>query len=112
MDRLFRDWRFALLWAVGISALAAAYFAQGGGHEDLLASPQTEAAATAPAPAANSPPVAAPVADSGEEQANFGEPVMDTTGFEPNPSEPDDSASASPQAGSGPAASGPAPEEQ
>jgi hypothetical protein len=107
MDRLFRDWRFALLWVVGISALAAAFFARGGGHEELLAKPQPEASATAPAPAASPAPVAAPAADAEDEQEKFGEPVMDTTGFEPSPPEPDESASASPQA-----TSAPAPEEQ
>jgi hypothetical protein len=54
MDRLFRDWRFALLWVIGISALAAAFFAKGGGHEDLLAQPQ------AAGPAASSPALASP----------------------------------------------------
>jgi len=109
MDRLFRDWRFALLWVIGISALAAAYFAQGGGHEQLLASPQPEVATTAPASAADPKPAAAPApaADGGEEQANFGDPVMDTTGFEPSPPEPQESASPTAQA-----ANAPAPEEQ
>lgn len=97
MDRLFRDWRFALLWVVGISALATAFFARGGGHEQLLATPQPEAPAPAPAPAENPTPPAAPPIDPAEEQEKFGEPVMDTTGFEPSPSEPEESASASPQ---------------
>lgn len=102
MDRLFRDWRFALLWVVGISALATAFFARGGGHEELLAKPQPEASAIAPAAPASPAPAAAPVADAEDEQAAFGEPVMDTTGFEPSPPEPDESASASPKATSGP----------
>jgi hypothetical protein len=35
---LFTNWKFALLWAVGISASVAAFFAEGGGHEQLEAS--------------------------------------------------------------------------
>lgn len=104
MNRLFRDWRFALLWVVGISALATAFFAKGGGHEQLLASPQPTASVAAPVPSASPAPPPAPAADGGEEQDKFGEPVMDTTGFEPSPAEPDESASAAPQAASTPAA--------
>ena len=35
---LFRDWRFALLWAIGLTAGVAAFFSQGGGHEQLVKS--------------------------------------------------------------------------
>lgn len=108
MDRLFRDWRFALLWVVGISALAAAYFAQGGGHEQLLATPQPEAAATGLAPGGSQRHVVGPaaVAEGGEEQSNFGEPVMDTTGFEPSPAEPAEAAGPAAQEPNAPAPEG------
>lgn len=33
--RMFRDWRMALLWAVGLMASVAAFFSDGGGHEAL-----------------------------------------------------------------------------
>lgn len=108
MDRLFRDLRFALLWVVGISALAAAYFAEGGGQELLQSPPQPESQATDPASAGRSNPAeaAAPVAE-GEEQQAYGEPVMDTTGVEPSPPEPGESASPAAQG-----AGAPGPEEQ
>lgn len=92
MDRLFRDWRYALLWVIGISAIATAYFAEGGGHEQLQA--QQQPAAVAPPPAAVRPaPSAAPAPQDGDESTQFGEPIMDTTGFDPNPAEPGPAAS-------------------
>lgn len=94
MDRLFRDWRYALLWVVGISALAAAYFARGGGHEDLMAQPQAAVPTSQPVAGSSPAPAPAPAADAGEEATKFGEPVMDTTPFEPSPAEPNEAASA------------------
>lgn len=35
VDSLFRSWKAAALLAVGISTLAAAFFADGGGHESF-----------------------------------------------------------------------------
>lgn len=35
VESLFRNWKSAALLAVGISTLAAAFFAEGGGHESL-----------------------------------------------------------------------------
>ena len=94
MDRLFRDWRFALVWVIGISALAAAFFAECGGHEDMLAQPQA-AGPAASSPALASPaPIATPTKPADERTLQFGEPVMDTTPFEPSPVEPEDAASA------------------
>lgn len=94
MDRLFRDWRFALLWVIGISALAAAFFAEGGGHEDMMAN-QPPAAPSAAQPVAASPaPGPAPTAPLNEKTPSYGEPVLDTTPFEPSPVEPQDAASA------------------
>lgn len=37
---LFSNWKIALLWAIGISASVAAFFADGGGHEQLEQSAQ------------------------------------------------------------------------
>lgn len=107
MERLFRDWRFALLWVVGISALAAAYFAKGGANEQLAALKPPEAQATPSASAsAPSPAATAAAAADGEEQQAFGEPVMDPAGIDPSPPEPGEAASPAAQG-----ASAPAPEE-
>ena len=35
VDSLFRSWKAAALLAVGVSTLAAAFFADGGGHESF-----------------------------------------------------------------------------
>ncbi len=52
---IFRNWKFALLWAIGLTASAAAFLERGGGHEQLEASArqiraQHEQTAAAPAP--------------------------------------------------------------
>lgn len=86
---LFTNWKVALLWAIGISASVAAFFADGGGHEQLEASAeqirekrgnpyrdQTEAAEPAAAPARVAAPVEEPEEAEPEEPA-FGEPMMD-----------------------------------
>lgn len=85
---LFSSWKFALLWAIGISASIAAFFADGGGHEQLEVSAQqirekrsnpyredAEAAepVKAPAPAAS----AAPASEEEDEEPAFGEPSLD-----------------------------------
>lgn len=89
MGRLFRDWRYALLWVLGISALAAAYASDSGSYNksQLAGAPATAAMAK---PGLTPPKPAKGQEDgSNEEQApGFGEPVMDTTPFDPNPIEP------------------------
>ena len=83
MDRLFRDWRFALLWVIGISAMAAAFFARGGGNE------QASAAVVPPVPAMATQAQQGELPRQAEEDSiKFGEPLMDTTPFDPNPPEP------------------------
>lgn len=86
---LFRSWKIAAFWAIGISALVAAFFAEGGGHEqfeqsaqqirDKRANPERrEAPAAAPRPA----PSASPAAMDEEPEPAFGEPTMPTGGDE------------------------------
>lgn len=93
---LFRDWRFALLWAIGLTASAAAFVSAGGGHEELaegaeeirasrqgdgaMTVPPEPAAAAAPDPAVQSVPVA-----EEDEGPRFGEPQLDTTPLDPTP---------------------------
>lgn len=102
---LFTNWKFALLWAIGISASVAAFFADGGGHEQLEASaqqirekrsnpyrkdaePEVQPAAVAPAPAPEAEP----------EEPAFGEPMSDEFGGEnvppPKPGQPPSSEAA------------------
>jgi hypothetical protein len=85
---LFSNWKFALLWAIGISASVAAFFADGGGHEQLEVSAQqirekrsnpdrqdaqAEEPVAAPAPA----PSAVPASEEEDEEPAFGEPSLD-----------------------------------
>jgi hypothetical protein len=86
---LFSSWKFALLWAIGISASVAAFFADGGGHEQLEASAQQirekrgspgrqdarEAEPAAPAAAAS-----VPAEEAEPEEPAFGEPMTDEFG--------------------------------
>jgi hypothetical protein len=94
---LFRDWRFALLWAIGLTAGVAAFFAEGGGHEDLARSAAEIKAArqvtdgSASAPVAAPAQASAPVAEE-DEGLSFGEPLADTTPLDPTP--PDEAANA------------------
>jgi hypothetical protein len=84
---LFNSWKFALLWAIGISASVAAFFADGGGHEQLEASAEQirekrgspyrqEAEAARPVP---QPAVAAvdPATEDEPDEPEFGEPMFD-----------------------------------
>jgi hypothetical protein len=78
---LFRDWRFALLWAIGISASVAAFFADGGGQERLAANAQEirEKRGAAHRQGANEAQPIAGAPESEEEPAEpaFGEPMSD-----------------------------------
>lgn len=89
MDRLFRDWRYALLWVIGISAMATAYFAEGGGYEDLQARSAAQSPPGAPPAAvrASSQPSGPNAVALDEKAPRFGDPVLDTTPFDPNPVE-------------------------
>lgn len=96
MTRLFRDWRFALLWVVGIAAVAASYVAD---------RPGPAALAEAPTPTVPHPQVSAAPAPpqpheqlEAEEEVAFGDPMAEPTGFDPNPADPDASQTASPPA--------------
>lgn len=103
MDRLFRDWRYALLWVIGITTIATAYFAKGGGHEDLLAQSSGQPATRSqqvPA-AAQGHPQGAAAAPIDDKAPQFGEPVLDTTPFDPNPVEAGPAPSAAPSAAAG-----------
>ena len=88
---LFRDWRFALLWAIGLTASVAAFFSQGGGHEELAKSTrEIEAARQAQdETSANPAPDAATTATAIEEDEGpaFGDPQLDTTPLDPTPKE-------------------------
>jgi hypothetical protein len=90
MNRLFRDWRFALLWVIGISAMTAAYFSDGTIRDQQLAkspaSPAPAAVQLKPGPSAIGP--------AEDKSPGFGEPVMDTTPFDPNPADPEQSPAA------------------
>ncbi len=37
---IFRNWKFALLWAIGLTASTAAFFERGGGNDQLAARAQ------------------------------------------------------------------------
>jgi hypothetical protein len=85
---LFSSWKFALLWAIGISASVAAFFADGGGHEQLevgaqqirdkRSNPYRQDAQVAEKAAVPAPtPSAAPVSAEEDEEPAFGEPSFD-----------------------------------
>ncbi len=84
---IFRNWKFAALWAIGISASVAAFFEPGGGQEQLAASAEkieTAKAMESVAPAPPPPPVDEVVVDEplSDEEATAAEasaPVMDNT---------------------------------
>jgi hypothetical protein len=99
MGRLFRDWRFALFWVVGISFMASAFVSDNDGYEQSLARLRAQAPipANAAVARATSQPHPAPAkSEPAEELAKFGEPLMDTAPFDPNPLEPAPAASAVP----------------
>lgn len=91
MQQLFRNWKFAALWAVGISASIGTFFTEGGGHEELELSAKqirerrgsSDAQTTArpvyqPLPA--QPTVAPADAVPDTEDPAFGEPSLDQDG--------------------------------
>lgn len=91
---LFRDWRFALLWAIGLTFSVAAFFSEGGGHEQLeQQADQIRANRATQAEMLNGPvnPESATGAmepgSENEMEHQFGDPVADTApldpGFEP-----------------------------
>lgn len=59
---IFRDWKIALLWAIGLTASTAAFFERDGGHDQLEASAaqiRAQKAQLAPVPS-YAPPSAQP----------------------------------------------------
>jgi hypothetical protein len=83
---LFNSWKIALLWVIGISASVAAFFADGGGHEQLEASAgqirekrgnadRTETAAAKPA--VQAAPAETPSEEAEPEEPAFDEPMAD-----------------------------------
>lgn len=84
MTRLFRDWRFALMVVLGIAAMAASYAAQEPSNPDPLPqAPVAQPPQPKPSPRAmaSSPSTEPDV----ERETSFGEPVLDPSGFDPNP---------------------------
>lgn len=86
VDSLFRSWKSAALLAVGVSTLAAAFFADGGGHESFeesAAQIRDRRAGTAqqgPVVQVNPGPVATPIPGSQvtvteEVEPEFGAPM-------------------------------------
>lgn len=84
---IFRNWKFAALWAIGISASVAAFFEPGGGQEQLAASAEKiETArtlennvASLPAPPVDEVVVDEPLSEEEVAVAEAGAPVMDST---------------------------------
>lgn len=83
---LFSSWKVALLWAIGISASVAAFFADGGGHEQLEVSAQQirekrgnpyRREAHVPLPVKEPSDAAPPAAESEPDEPAFGEPMAD-----------------------------------
>ena len=84
---IFRNWKFAALWAIGISASVAAFFEPGGGQEQLAASTEKIETARAlennvasqPAPPVDEVAVDEPLSEEDTAAAEAGAPVMDNT---------------------------------
>ncbi|MDP3907844.1 hypothetical protein [Novosphingobium sp.] len=84
---IFRNWKFAALWAIGISASVAAFFEPGGGQEQLAASAEKIETARAiessvvslPAPAPDDVAVDEPLSEEDAAAAEAGAPVTDNT---------------------------------
>lgn len=84
---IFRNWKFAALWAIGISASVAAFFEPGGGQEQLAASAEKIETARAlenniaslPAPPIDEVAVGEPLSEDDAAAAEAGAPVMDNT---------------------------------
>ena len=84
---IFRNWKFAALWAIGISASVAAFFEPGGGQEQLAASAEKIETARAQESRVGNPPaspaeevaVDEPLSEEDAAAAEAGAPVMDNT---------------------------------
>ena len=81
MDRLFRDWRFALMWAIGIGALAAAYASDYGAVPQVVSKPPVQAQIPV-RPKLGAAAQSAPLEDKA---SGFDEPVTDTAPLDPGP---------------------------
>ena len=94
---LFRNWKLALLWALGVSASVGAFFAEGGRHEQLEANVATireQRSHAAPATA----PVAAQASPSPGAVANEDEDAGEVHGQGSENEAEDDAGWAKPQA--------------
>jgi hypothetical protein len=108
---LFKSWKIAALWAIGISASIAAFFSEGGGHEQLAESAQQirekrgnsyrEDAEIAP-PVVR-PSAAASVPDEEDEPAEpeFGDPSLDPGMGDGEQGEPAPASASAPQVPAG-----------
>jgi hypothetical protein len=83
---LFNSWKIALLWVIGISASVAAFFSDGGGHEQLEASTVQirekrgnvhRQETTAAEPVEQPAPAATPSEEDEPDEPAFGEPMVD-----------------------------------
>lgn len=80
---IFRNWKFALLWVVGISCSVAAFLEEGGGKDRMEASAQQirerrQASTAEPAPISSEPAEPVPEADAAETEAPLGDEVVST----------------------------------
>lgn len=84
---IFRNWKFAALWAIGISASVAAFFEPGGGQEQLAVSAEKietaralqDSVASLPVPPIEEVAVDEPLSEEDAAAAEAGAPVMDDT---------------------------------
>ena len=84
---IFRNWKFAALWAIAISGSVAAFFEPGGGQEQLAASAEKietaralqDSVAKLPAPPIEEVAVDEPLSEDDAAAAEAGAPVMDNS---------------------------------
>lgn len=97
---LFRNWKQALLWAIGVSASVGAFFAEGGRHEQLEANVEKireQRSHTAP-PAPAAEPAAAQASPSPSAAANEDEGAGEVQGPDGENEAEEDAGWAKPQA--------------
>lgn len=74
---LFRNWKVALLWAIGVSASVGAFFADGGRHEQMEAEigmiREQRSHAAAPQASPSAEPQAAPAPAAAQAEAGSDE---------------------------------------
>jgi hypothetical protein len=92
---IFREWKMAACLVLGVAALAAAFFSDGGGYESLQVGQAAPVAASAPVPGRKA---AAPTATSGGSVAAGFTPDAELEAEFADPPEPAPSESAAPVA--------------